>query len=75
MVDHSKTAQKSHVDSHVMLGHGIHGRRQKRSFQGDTLGDWSVKIDIRRREAYVEIVISISSVSIRDIREHINVPT
>lgn len=51
MVNNTQATQEGHVDRHVVFSYGIHGRRQKGSLQGDTLGDGGVKSDIRGREA------------------------
>lgn len=50
MVNDTKTAEQSHMDSHVMLGDSIHGRRQERGLQGNTLGNGCVESDLRRSE-------------------------
>lgn len=52
VVDNTQTTEQGHVDSHVVLGDGVHGRGQKRSLQGDALGNRGVQADIGGREAY-----------------------
>jgi hypothetical protein len=51
VVDHTKTAQESNVDSHVMFGDGVHGRRDEGGLEGDALRDRGVKVDIDGGEA------------------------
>lgn len=51
MVDDTQTAQKSHVNSHVVLSDSVHGRGEKGNLQRDTLGDGGIKDDIGSRES------------------------
>ena len=46
VVDHTKTTKKGDVNSHVVLGDCVHGRRDKRRLQGDTLRDRGIEDDI-----------------------------
>lgn len=51
VVDDTETTEQGHVDGHVVLGDGVHGRRQKGSLQRDTLGNRGIKRHIGGREA------------------------
>lgn len=53
VVDNTQTTEKSHVDSHVVLGDSVHGGGQKRGLQGDTLGNRGIQRDIGSGEAYM----------------------
>lgn len=57
MVDDTQTTEQSHVDGHVVLSDSVHGRRQKRSFQRDALGNGGVQSDIGGREAYISQIL------------------
>lgn len=46
VVNNTQTTEQSHVDSHVVLGDSVHGRGQKGSLQGDTLGNRGIQGDI-----------------------------
>lgn len=52
VVDDTETTEQGHVNGHVVLGDGVHGRGQKRSLQGDTLGDRGIKRHIGGGEAW-----------------------
>jgi hypothetical protein len=43
VVNNTETSLESHVDGHVMLSDSVHRRGDKRSLQGDTLGDWGIE--------------------------------
>ena len=45
VVDDTQATLQSHVDSHLVLGDGVHGRRQERSLESDALGDRRVERD------------------------------
>jgi len=51
VVDDSQSTQKGEVNSHVVLGHGVHGRGNEGRLEGDALGDCGVEGDFRGREA------------------------
>ena len=51
VVNDTKTTEESHMDGHGVLGDGVHGRRDERSLQGDSLGDRSVERHGAGREA------------------------
>lgn len=51
VVNDTQATKQSHVNSHVVLGDGIHGRREKGRLQRDTLGDGGIQADIGGREA------------------------
>lgn len=51
IVDNAQATQKSHVDRHVVLGHGIHGGRQERGLQGEPSGHLGFQIHIGSRES------------------------
>ena len=51
VVNDTETTEQGHVDGHVVLGDGVHGRRQKRSLQRDTLGNGGIKRHIRGGES------------------------
>lgn len=53
VVDNTKATLKSHGDSHLMLGDGVHRRRDEWSLEGDSLGDWRLEVDGRGWEANV----------------------
>ncbi len=53
VVNDTKTTLKSHVNGHLVLGDGVHGRRHKGSLERDALGDVGVKGDLGGREANV----------------------
>jgi hypothetical protein len=46
VVDDTQATKQSHVDGHVVLGDGVHGRGQKGGLQGDALGDRAVQADV-----------------------------
>jgi hypothetical protein len=52
VVDDTQATEQGHVDGHVVLGDGVHGRRQERSLKTDALGNRGIQADIRGREAY-----------------------
>ena len=41
----TKAAEKRHMDCHILLGDGVHGRRDKRRLQGDSLCDGGIEVD------------------------------
>ena len=51
VVNNTKTTEESHVDGHVVLGDGVHGRGEKGGLEGDALGDGRVKGDLVGGEA------------------------
>lgn len=51
VVDHAQTTEQGHVDSHVVLGNCVHGRRNERSLERDLLGDWCVEGHLSGSEA------------------------
>lgn len=53
VVDNTQTTLESHVDGHLVLGNGIHRRRDERGLERDPLGDRGVEADLRGREANV----------------------
>lgn len=53
VVDDTETTLKGHVDGHLVLGDGVHGRGHERGLQADLLGDLGVESDGRGREANV----------------------
>lgn len=55
VMDDTQTTEQSHVDGHVVLGDGVHGRGKKRSLQRDTLGHRGVQSDLGGREACVPL--------------------
>ena len=63
VVDNPQTTLERHVNSHFVLGNGVHGRRKERGLQGDPLGHGGVqghlgswKPDVARQ--YKEIIVS-----------------
>lgn len=52
VVDDTETAKQSHVDGHVVLSDGVHGRREERGLKGDALGDRSIEVHVRSGEAF-----------------------
>lgn len=65
VVDNTKTTEESHVDGHVVLGDGVHGGGEKRSLQGDALGDGRVKGDLVGGEACNRQVSTLIQVRMR----------
>lgn len=53
MVNDTKTTLQSHVDSHLVLGDGVHGGRDEGSLESDALGDRSIERHRRGSEANV----------------------
>ena len=53
MVDDTDTALESHVNGHLVLGDGIHGRGDQGHLEGDALGDGGIEGDGRGGEANV----------------------
>lgn len=53
MVNDTKTTLQSHVDSHLVLGDGVHGGRNEGSLESDALGDRSIERHRRGSEANV----------------------
>jgi hypothetical protein len=66
VVDHTNAAKKSHVDSHVGLGDGVHGRGSEGGLEGDVAGELGGHVDLGGREANVtrqeqEVVVCLTA--------------
>ena len=66
VVDHTNATKESHVDGHVGLGDGVHGRRGEGSLEGDVAGELRGQVDLGGREANVawqeqEIVVCLAT--------------
>lgn len=70
VVNNTQTSLQCHMDSHFVLGNGIHGGRHERGFEGDALGDGRLEDNLGSSETNVtwkdkEIVVSQTSMSFR----------
>ena len=69
VVDNTNTALESDLDSHLVLGDGVHGGGYKGRLEGDALGDGGIKVDSRGGEANVtgqqeEVVVGQTSMDL-----------
>lgn len=51
VVNNAQTTEESHMNSHLVLSDSVHGRRHKRGFEGDTLGNGGIKGHLGRGES------------------------
>ena len=70
VVDDTKTALQGHVDGHLVLGDGVHGRGHEGRLEGDALGDGRVESDLGGGEADVsrhheEVIVGKTAVLLR----------
>jgi hypothetical protein len=56
VVNHTKATEQGNVDSHVVFGDRVHGRRDKGCLESDALRDGSIEVDVDGGEAYCMIV-------------------
>lgn len=66
VVDHTNATKKGHVDSHVGLGNGVHGRGGEGGLEGDVAGELGGHVDLGGREANVarqeqEVVVCLTA--------------
>lgn len=69
VVNNTNTTLQGHVDSHLVLSDGVHGRGDKRCLKGDALGDGGIEAHSRSGEANVarqeeEVVVGQTSMGL-----------
>ena len=55
VVNNTKTTKQGNVNSHVVLGNCVHGRRDEGGLEGNALRNRGVKVDIDGGEAYSQV--------------------
>lgn len=46
VVNDTQSSLQSHVDSHIVLSNGVHGRGDEWGLEGNSLGDWRLEGNI-----------------------------